>query len=125
MNYYSIKRINCRDIVSNIFKIFLQILNSTEYSEKLLGFEKDAKKQKSRLQSTSSGSSLQNYTPFRGRSNTAPTSTKKSNINPLKKLDARHGAAELSPNIVRFHEEYQIAITTLNKKIKRSSMISE
>ena len=108
-----------------LVKILFQILNSTEYSEKLLGFEKDGKKHKSRLQSTSSGSSLQNYTPFRGRSNTAPTSTKKSNINPLKKLDARHGAAELSPNIVRFHEEYQIAITTLNKKIKRSSMISE
>jgi hypothetical protein len=106
-------------------KTAVQILNSTEYSEKLLGFEKDGKKHKSRLQSTSSGSSLQNYTPFRGRSNTAPTSTKKSNINPLKKLDASHGAAELSPNIVRFHEEYQIAITTLKHKIKRSFMISE
>ena len=100
-------------------------MNNSGYSAKLNAFEIDTRNQKSRLTSTSSGTSLKSITTFRGRSNTAPTSTKKQVRNIQKKLNFRHGAAELSPNIVRFHEEYVTAISTLQKKIKRGNVISE
>ena len=95
------------------------------YSEKLTAFEKDLRNQKNRLTTTSSGTSLQNLTPFRGRFNSAPHSTKKPTRKPPKILTPKHGAAELSPSIVRFHEDYAIAISSLNKKIKSGNIISE
>lgn len=103
----------------------LTILCTKEYSEKLTLFEKDLRNQKNRLTTTSSGTSLQNFTPFRARSNSAPQSTKKATKQPQKILTPKHGAAELSPTIVRFHEDYATAISSLNKKIKRSNVISE
>ena len=91
----------------------------------MASFENDLRNQKNRLTTTSSGTSLQNLTPFRGRSNSAPQSTKKPTHKVIKKLSSKHGTAELSPNIVRFHEDYTIAISSLNKKIKRGNVISE
>ena len=91
----------------------------------MIAFEKHSKGAISRLSSTSSGTSLPTYSTFRGRSGSVPTSAKLPTKLAQKKLAIRHGAAELSSNIVRFHDDYQTAITILNKKIKRGSLISK
>jgi hypothetical protein len=103
----------------------VKILKTKEYSEKLMAFEKLSKSTINKLSSTSSGTSLPTYSTFRGRSGSVPTAAKRPTKLALKKLAIRHGAAELSANIVRFHEEYQTAIATLNKEIRRGSLISE
>ena len=90
-----------------------------------MAFEKLSKSTINKLSSTSSGTSLPTYSTFRGRSGSVPTAAKRPTKLALKKLAIRHGAAELSANIVRFHEEYQTAIATLNKEIRRGSLISE
>ena len=77
------------------------------------------------MSTTSSGTSLPNYSNFRGRSGSVPASVKKSAKCVHKKLTIRHGAAELSSNIVRFHDDYHTAITSLTKEIKKGRKISE
>ena len=103
----------------------LQSLKNEEYSEKLIAFEKNSKAVSNKLSTTSSGTSLPNYSNFRGRSGSVPASVKRSAKCAHRKLAIRHGAAELSSNIVRFHDDYHIAITSLNKDIKKGRKISE
>ena len=90
-----------------------------------MAFEKLSKSTINKLSSTSSGTSLPTYSTFRGRSGSVPTAAKRPTKLAQKKLAIRHGAAELSANIVRFHEEYHTAIATLNKEIKREMLILE
>ena len=87
-------------------------------------FEKDQQNQKKRLATTVSGTCLQSTTPFRGRCNSAPQTTKKMNKKPGEMLSLKHGTAELSSNVVRFHQDASIAITALNKKIKKGTVPS-
>ena len=93
--------------------------------DKLAAYETAGKNQQNRLVTTRSGTSLQSYSTFRRRSNTDPTSSKKINKISKKKLNLKHGGAELSGNLVRFHEEYQLAISFLINKLRRGSIISE
>ena len=86
----------------------------------MTSFEKDQQGQKKRLATTVSGTCLQSTTPFRGRCNSAPQSAKKVK-RPGEMLSAKHCTAELSPNIVRFHQDSVIAVSALNKKIKRGA----
>ena len=90
-----------------------------------MAFEKLSKSTTNKLSSTSSGTSLSTYSTFRGRSGSVPTAAKRHTKPAQKKLAIRHGAAELSANIVRFHEEYPTAIISLNKLIKRGNLLSE
>ena len=103
----------------------LQSLKNEEYSEKLIAFEKNSKAVSNKLSTTSSGTSLPNYSNFRARSGSVPASVKRAAKCAHRKLAIRHGAAELSSNIVRFHDDYHIAITSLNKEIKKERKISE
>ena len=103
----------------------LQILNEKRFMEKLIAFEKNTKGTLSKLSTTSSGTSLQAYSNFRVRSGSVPSSAKKSNKLSLKKLAIRHGAAELSSNIVRYYDDSHSAITSLNKEVKKCNSILE
>ena len=105
--------------------MLFQILSEKEQLDKLVAYETAGKNRNNSLVSTRSGTSLQSYSTFRGRSNTDPTSGNKITKPSLKKLTLKHGGAELSPNVVRFYEDYQLAITSLNKKIRKGNTISE
>ena len=101
-----------------------QILNEKCQLDTLTSYETTGKNRKSLLP-TRSGTSLQSYSTFRRRSNTDPTCRNNTPKLPQKKLSLKHGGAELSPNFVRYYEEYQSAISALNRKIKSANMISE
>ena len=102
-----------------------QILNEKEQFDILAAYETTGKNRNNSLLSTRSGTSLQSYSTFRRRSNTDPTSRNNVPKLPQKKLTLKHAGAELSPNIVRYYEDYQSAISALNRKIKKTNMISE
>jgi len=103
----------------------LMIFKKKNYADKLISFEKNAKCTSNTLSKTTSGTSLPTYSNFRGRSSSVPSSAKKFTKSSNKRLAIRHGAAELSSNIVRFFDDYHTAITSLNKEVKRCSSILE
>ena len=100
-------------------------MSAKDYSDKLSSFEKDQQNHRKRLTTTISGTALPSYTPFRGRSNSAPQGMKKpGNKKITEQLSIKHGTSEMASNIVRFHVGPCTAITMLNRKIKRNNLQS-